>query len=41
MTDHRIRLTAHKLDFVLNGELDEALNALITADQAEKMKRVK
>ena len=41
VTDHRIGLTLHKLDFVLNGELDELLNALITADQAEKMKRVK
>lgn len=41
VTDHRIGLTLHKLDFVLNGELDEILNALITADQAEKMKQVK
>ena len=41
VTDHRIGLPLHKLDFVLNGELDELLNALITADQAEKMKRVK
>src|SRR5574344_1552039 len=38
VTDHRIGLTLHKLDMVLNGELDELLNALITADQAEKMK---
>ena len=41
VTDHRIGLTLHKLDFVLNGELDELLNGLITADQAEKMKQVK
>ena len=41
VTDHRIGLTLHKLDMVLNGELDELLNALITADQAEKMKQVK
>ena len=40
MTDHRIGLTLHKLDTVLNGELDELLNALITADQAEKMKQM-
>lgn len=40
VTDHRIGLTLHKLDFVLNGELDELLNALITADRAEKMKQV-
>ena len=41
VTDHRVGLTLHKLDFVLNGELDEIINALITADQAEKMKQVK
>ena len=41
VTDHRIGLTLHKIDFILNGELDEILNALITADQAEKMKQVK
>ena len=40
VTDHRIGLTLHKLDTVLNGELDELLNALITADQAEKMKQM-
>jgi peptide chain release factor 1 len=41
VTDHRIGLTLHKLDAVLNGELDDMLNALITADQTEKMKQVK
>ena len=41
VTDHRIGLTLHKLDFVLNGEIDEIINGLITADQAEKMKQVK
>ena len=40
VTDHRIGLTLHKLDFVLNGELDELINALITADQSEKLKQV-
>lgn len=40
VTDHRIGLTLHKLDFVLNGELDELINALIAADQSEKMKQV-
>lgn len=40
VTDHRVGLTLHKLDFVLGGELDELLNALITADRAEKMKQV-
>ena len=39
-TDHRIGLTLHKLDFVLNGQLDELLNGLITADQAERLKKV-
>ena len=40
VTDHRIGLTLHKLDFVLNGELDELINALVTADQSEKLKQV-
>ena len=40
VTDHRIGLTLHKLDFVLNGQLDELLNVLITADQAERLKKV-
>ncbi|MCR5175228.1 MAG: peptide chain release factor 1 [Anaerovibrio sp.] len=40
VTDHRIGLTLHKLDFVLDGQLDELLNGLITADQAERMKNV-
>ena len=40
VTDHRIGLTLHKLDFVLNGQLDELLNGLITADQAERLKNV-
>lgn len=41
VTDHRIGLTLHKIDAVLGGELDEILNALITADQAERLKQVK
>ena len=40
VTDPRIGLTLHKLDFVLNGQLDELLNGLITADQAERLKKV-
>ena len=40
VTDHRIGLTLHKLDFVLNGQLDELLNGLITTDQAESLKKV-
>ena len=38
VTDHRIGLTLHKLDAVLSGALDELLDALITADRAEKLK---
>ena len=41
VTDHRIGLTLHRIETVLNGELDEILNALITADQAERLKQVK
>lgn len=39
VTDHRIGLTLHKLDFVLNGQIEELITALITADQAEKLKQ--
>ena len=38
VTDHRIGLTLYKLEQVLNGDLDEIIDALITHDQAEKMK---
>ena len=38
MTDHRIGLTLYKLDAVLDGDLDEVIDALVTADQAEKLK---
>ena len=38
MTDHRIGLTLYKLEQTLGGELDELIDALITADQAEKLK---
>lgn len=40
VTDHRIGLTLHKLDFILNGDLTELINALITADQSERLKQV-
>lgn len=40
VTDHRIGLTLHKLDFILNGELDELTQALITAAQSERLKQV-
>ena len=38
VSDHRINLTLHKLDLVLDGELDEIIDALITADQSERLK---
>ncbi|MBC3515942.1 peptide chain release factor 1 [Neobittarella massiliensis] len=38
VTDHRIGLTLYKLDSILNGSLDELTDALITYDQAEKLK---
>ena len=38
MTDHRIGLTLYKLEAILNGALDELIDALITADTAEKLR---
>lgn len=38
VTDHRIGLTLHRLEAVLNGDLNEMIDALITADQSEKLK---
>ncbi|QZY55505.1 peptide chain release factor 1 [Crassaminicella profunda] len=40
VTDHRINLTLYKLDYLLDGDIDEILDALITTDQAEKLKQV-
>lgn len=37
VTDHRINLTLYKLNAVLNGDMDELIQALITAEQAAKM----
>jgi len=37
VTDHRINLTLYKLDQILNGSLDELIDALITADQSAKL----
>ena len=36
-TDHRIKLTLHRLENVLNGDLDEIIDSLIAADQAAKL----
>lgn len=38
VSDHRIGLTLYKLEQILNGDLDELIDALITADTAEKLK---
>ncbi|GAA0744235.1 peptide chain release factor 1 [Clostridium oceanicum] len=38
ITDHRIGLTLYKLESFLDGDIDEVIDSLITADQAEKMK---
>ncbi|MDR2569917.1 MAG: peptide chain release factor 1 [Oscillospiraceae bacterium] len=38
MTDHRISLTLYKLEQILNGALDEVIDALVMADRAEKLK---
>lgn len=40
VTDHRIKLTLHRLDAVLDGDLDEMIDALIAYDQAELLKAV-
>lgn len=37
VTDHRINLTLYKIDQIMNGELDELISALITADRAAKL----
>ena len=37
VTDHRINLTLYKVDRVMDGELDEIVDALIGADQAERL----
>lgn len=38
VTDHRIGLTLYKIEQVMNGDLDEIIDALVTADQAERMR---
>lgn len=37
MTDHRIGLTLYRLEDILNGDIDEVIDALITADRAAKL----
>lgn len=38
LTDHRIGLTLYKLDAVMDGDLDDVIDALVMADQAERLK---
>ncbi|WP_439560917.1 peptide chain release factor 1 [Roseinatronobacter sp.] len=40
MTDHRINLTLYKLDQIMQGDLDEVIDALITADQAARLAKM-
>ena len=39
VTDHRIGLTLYKIDAIMDGDLDEIIDALVTADQAEKLQK--
>ncbi len=41
VTDHRVNLTLYKIDAVMDGAIDEIIDALATADQAEKLKNAK
>ena len=38
VSDHRIGLTLYKIESIMNGDLDEIIDALVTADTAEKLK---
>ena len=38
VTDHRVGLTLFKIDAIMDGSIDEIIDALATADQAEKLK---
>ena len=40
VTDHRVNLTLHKLNDILDGDIDEIIETLITTDQAEKLKEM-
>ena len=39
VTDHRIGLTLHRLDMVMNGDLDEIIDALVLSEQSERLKK--
>ena len=38
VTDHRIGLTLHKLELVLNGDMNEIIDGLTNSDRADKLK---
>ncbi|SJZ48433.1 peptide chain release factor 1 [Selenihalanaerobacter shriftii] len=40
VTDHRINLTTHQMDSILDGDIDEVIESLIAADQTEKIKQM-
>ena len=40
VTDHRIKLTSHRLEQILNGDIDELIDGCIAADQAAKLAQV-
>ena len=40
VTDHRIKLTLYKIESIMNGDLDELITALITADQAVRLSKM-
>ena len=40
VTDHRIKLTLHRLDDVMNGDLSEIIDSLIAADQAIRLSKL-
>lgn len=40
VTDHRIKLTLHKLDTILGGDMDEVIDSLIAADQSAKLAKM-
>jgi peptide chain release factor 1 len=40
VTDHRIKLTLHRIDAILDGDIYELIDSLTTVDQAEKLKNI-
>ncbi|NLK75775.1 MAG: peptide chain release factor 1 [Clostridiales bacterium] len=40
VTDHRIKLTLHQIDAIMNGDLDEIIDSLIAADQTAKLSKM-